>query len=257
MKYQDASLKRMLAAEYVLGTLHGRARRRFEQLLRARPDVQAEVSYWEQRLSELQCRFDPVTPRGVVWAAIEREIGLAKITVLSGVGTTELRPANREKASSARWLQAWAGVATAASVLLAFALYREVNRPLPPPQLVRVEVPVPQPLPYVAMLHPEGVDAQWLVTLSPERKLIRVSANGRYPINAGNECLELWVLGEDGTPRSLGVLPNDGNSEMPMPRGVTMPRSPTLAVSKEPIGGSPTGLPTGPVILATPAQRAS
>lgn len=254
MKYQDANVMRMLAAEYVLGTLHGRARRRFERLLRTRTDVRAEVQYWESRLGALQHRFEPVTPREVVWAAIEREVGADKVVSLD---SRRAPAAAVPPARSPRWLQAWASVATAASVVLSFALYREVNRPLPPPQLVRVEVPVPQPLPYVAMLHPQGVDAEWLVTVSPERKLIRVSANGQYPINRSSECLELWVLGEDGKPRSLGVLPNDGSTELPMPRGVSMPKDPTLAVSKEPIGGSPTGLPTGPVILATPAQRVS
>ncbi len=254
MKYQDATVKRMLAAEYVLGTLHGRARRRFERLARERADVQAEVRYWEDRLARLQHRFKPVTPRAVVWAAIEREIGVDKVVSLD---SWRAPAAEASTARSPRWLQAWAGMATAASVVLSFALYREVNRPLPPPQLVRVEVPVAQPLPYVAMLHPQGVDAEWLVTVSPERKLIRVSASGKYPINRSSECLELWVLGEDGKPRSLGVLPNDGSSDLPMPRGVSMPKDPTLAVSKEPIGGSPTGAPTGPVILATPAQRVS
>ena len=123
--------------------------------------------------------------------------------------------------------------------------------------VVRVEVPVAQPMPYVALLQPSGSQAQWLVTLSPERRLIRVSEMGDFPMDAARESLELWVIGEDGKPLSLGLLPAKGEGDMPMPRGMPMPKKPALAVSREPPGGSPTGQPTGPVIVVGPAQRAS
>ena len=63
MNYAQPRLKQMLAAEYVLGTLHGRARRRFARLLESRADLRAEVRYWEQRLAALQSGFKPVAPR--------------------------------------------------------------------------------------------------------------------------------------------------------------------------------------------------
>lgn len=244
MKIQDARLRQMLSAEYVLGTLGGRARRRFERLLLTRADLRGEVRYWEQRLAGLQRGFTPQTPRAVVWTAIERAIQAPAPAALPGRGPL-------------RFYQAWAALATAASVVLAFGLYREMQRPPPAAQIVRVEVPVVQPLPFVAMLRPGNSDAQWLVTLSPERRLIRVSAAGAYPIDRARESLELWVIGDDGKPASLGLLPEGAQGEMPLPASVAMPRQPTLAVSREPAGGSPTGQPTGPVIVVTPAQRAS
>jgi anti-sigma-K factor RskA len=249
MKVEDPRLKQALAAEYVLGTLAGRARRRFERLLTARADLRDEVRWWERRLAPLQHGFTPHTPRAVVWAAIERQINATKVTTLPTSAATVPR--------SLRLWQAWALTATAASMVLAIGLAREINRPPPPAQLVRVEVPVIQPLPYVALLRPGESEAQWLVTLSPERRLIRISGSGRFPLDISRESLELWVLGDDGTPRSLGVMPADGDGELQMPRGLTMPAKPTLAVSREPAGGSPTGLPTGPVITVSPAQRAS
>jgi anti-sigma-K factor RskA len=39
MKIEQAKLKQMLSAEYVLGTLAGRARKRFERLLKTRADL--------------------------------------------------------------------------------------------------------------------------------------------------------------------------------------------------------------------------
>ncbi len=246
MKIQNSTLKQMLAAEYVLGTLRGGARRRFQQLLALRSDLQAEVRYWESRLSALQAGFRPEAPRAVVWAEIDRRINASRVTALP------VQPAAR---GALNFWRGWSAVATAASMVLAFALYREANEPPPAPQIVRVEVPVAQPLPFVAMLQPAGADAKWMVSVSPERKLIKVSAMGGYPLTS-SECLELWVIGEDGKPSSLGLLPTAGEGEMDMPGGLAMPSQPVLAVSKEPIGGSPTGLPTGPVILAAPALRA-
>ena len=56
---------------------------------------------------------------------------------------------------------------------------------------------------------------------------------------------ELWVIAPGAAPVSLGLLGAD-------PLDVEYPRPPAgwiLAVSVEPAGGSPTGAPTGPVIL--------
>jgi anti-sigma-K factor RskA len=64
---------------------------------------------------------------------------------------------------------------------------------------------------------------------------------------AAGQVHELWIIAPDAAPVSLGLLA-DGplTVQYPMP-----PRGWTLAVSIEPAGGSPTGAPTGPVIIAT------
>ena len=66
--------------------------------------------------------------------------------------------------------------------------------------------------------------------------------------------LELWVLARDGTPRSLGLVPNRmGEMTMPMPANdPRMQNAVALAVSMEPQGGSPTHQPTGPVLCSGP-----
>jgi len=60
---------------------------------------------------------------------------------------------------------------------------------------------------------------------------------------------ELWVIAGDGVPHSLGLLPA-GGGRMPVSSAnrARLAAGATLAVSLEPIGGSPTGLPTGPVV---------
>lgn len=58
---------------------------------------------------------------------------------------------------------------------------------------------------------------------------------------------QLWLLPTQGAPISLGVL---------TPGQARLAQAKAFAVSVEPAGGSPTGLPTGAVIMAGAAQRA-
>ena len=64
----------------------------------------------------------------------------------------------------------------------------------------------------------------------------------------GNRSLELWAVPTSGSPRSLGLLP--GGSGTVALRGKVLAGADTLAVTLEPAGGSPTGLPTGPIVYA-------
>jgi anti-sigma-K factor RskA len=64
---------------------------------------------------------------------------------------------------------------------------------------------------------------------------------------AAGQVHELWIIAPDAAPVSLGLLTEAPLAvQYPVP-----PRGWTLAVSIEPAGGSPTGAPTGPVIIAT------
>ena len=51
--YRNPQLRDKLAAEYVVGTLRGRARARFQALLRYDPDLRRIVEEWEARLTPL------------------------------------------------------------------------------------------------------------------------------------------------------------------------------------------------------------
>jgi anti-sigma-K factor RskA len=73
---------------------------------------------------------------------------------------------------------------------------------------------------------------------------LRVTRVAGTPAPAG-QTHELWLIAPGAAPVSLGLLGVD-------PLTVEYPRPPAgwvLAVSVEPSGGSPTGAPTGPVIL--------
>jgi anti-sigma-K factor RskA len=62
MDYARPELADRLAAEYVSGTLRGPARRRFETLLAAHPQLRRTVREWEDRLMPLTTVIEPVPP---------------------------------------------------------------------------------------------------------------------------------------------------------------------------------------------------
>lgn len=235
----------MLAAEYVLGTLTGRARKRFEYLAKQYPQLRREVVYWENRLAGLAAGLSPETPREVVWAEIDRQINAKKVAAIPQSPRYNL------------W-RAWAIAATISSVFLGYQLQQQMAagpQIVEVPKIVTVKVPVLQPMPYVAVLQLKG-DVQLQLTLSPERGMIRAAMTGAAPVDLSKHSVQLWVFDTSGTPRSLGVMPESGAGEMPMPEGVAMPEKPTLALSLEPLGGAPGPLPTGPVLTTATAFKA-
>ena len=230
MNYDDPDTIDALAREYVLGTLDGRARRRFEGLLRSQPTVQAAVSEWDARLAPMNQEHEPVQPPASVWTAIQRRI-------------------SQDVGAPVPWWRAvglWQGMAAALAVLSIVLGLVLLQRP-----------PVPELPTYVAVV----VDAQnqpvWSVHLSPTDAQVYVQ-----PINpaqrAADQDFELWLLPADGAaPISLGLLPMDESRTLRLsaPAVQAAPTAPAVAVSLEPAGGSQTGAPTGPVLFSAPLVR--
>ena len=95
MRY-DAEQVDYLAAEYVLGTLHGPARRRFARLMTDRADIRFAVWRWERHLNDLAGGLTPHRPRRRVWKNIQRRIESSKT----------------EPGILQRWRGLWVAVAT-------------------------------------------------------------------------------------------------------------------------------------------------
>jgi anti-sigma-K factor RskA len=92
----------------------------------------------------------------------------------------------------------------------------------------------------------------WAVRTDPDGKIV-VTAIGPVAPAAGKD-LQLWALAPGATkPVSLGVLPRSG-SFVTSDAGLPHPHL-LLLVSLEPKGGSPTGLPTGPVLFGGELTR--
>lgn len=248
MKYQDAKLRRMLAAEYVLGTLRGPARRRFERLARADAALRIEQHFWETRLNRLALPVKPVAPAPTVWISLQRRIQSGNTTPLRRPATAQPKPVPM--------LRIWAGMAAAAAVVAVVMLTRPgpapVNAPAPPVAQVPLQPPAPT---FVARLKIPDSTMQWTVSLTPDRGQMTVAASGDYP-QLGAHSMELWWLSPQG-PVPLGLLPAQGGGKMSLPRELTAGGEIKLAVSLEPQGGSPTGKPTGPVLTSAAAVQAA
>ncbi len=73
-RYQDPEVYERLAAEYVLGTLQGAARRRFERLANERPYIRYAVEIWEERFNRLGELLPEEKPGAHVWQNIHHQI---------------------------------------------------------------------------------------------------------------------------------------------------------------------------------------
>lgn len=220
MKPDQAEVLDLLAAEFVLGTLTGAARRRFERWREADPFIERRVRAWEERLAGLAFRLAPLAPSPGVWVAIERRIG---------------------SAPPGRWRVTVAAAAAIAVLGLAFLLW----------QALRVEPPQAQ-----AVIASKAGETLWRIEVGADSGYVEVSTIGAvgYP---DQRSLELWALPPEAAPVSLGLLPASGHVRLALDdrQRAAVGLAANVAVSEEPPGGSPTGAPTGPVLYVAAIAR--
>ena len=227
------SVAHALAAEYVVGTLQGRARRRFELLARDDRELAAIVRRWEDELNPLGERVKPIEPPARVWAAIEARIAPQR----RGAADTEASSAEGFWSSLPFWRSLGMIAAGLASVLVAAVLWLSPERPADA-----------EPA-FVAVLTSSDSVARMVVSLhAPGELQIRMV---KPWAGIEGKSLELWVLPKNGAPRSLGLIDERGDTRIRLAAGdARFQGANALAVSMEPRGGSPSGQPTGPVLCS-------
>jgi anti-sigma-K factor RskA len=87
-------------------------------------------------------------------------------------------------------------------------------------------------------------------------KRVRIRVLGHADM-APDTAWELWALPEGGKPVSLGLIGTHETQTMMLPPRLAhiIDAARGMAMSVEPKGGSPTGLPTGPVLYQGPRIR--
>jgi anti-sigma-K factor RskA len=231
MRFTNETLRDKLAAEYVLGTMSARARRRFELYLRGNPQLRRAVAQWEIRLAPLNDALPAIEPPARVWQAIQARIRIGQ-TVRSGFWES---------------LSFWR-VSSFASALLALALIVLFAAPKP-------ETPVDTGRMVVIMndvaTRKPAMTASWEPGQGGSRTL-RIRVIGHAEMAPGT-AWELWMLPDgDQNPVSLGLITTHETQVVKIPQALAarLDAALGLAMSVEPAGGSPTGRPTGPVLYA-------
>jgi anti-sigma-K factor RskA len=221
MDYSRRDLADRLAAEYVLGTLRGSARRRFETLLLAHPALRDAVAQWQQRLAPLSASVVDVTPSDRVWCGIEARL----------FGERAASPVWWQRLSLWRGLT---GVATAATIAMVI-----VSSRLPAPQA---------PIIVVLGANPEAaqaLNASFVASITADGRALVLRPINDLALTPGR-ALELWAVPAQGAPRSLGLVRESGATTVL--RTQLLQDTAAFAVSVEPAGGSTTGAPSGPIV---------
>jgi anti-sigma-K factor RskA len=220
-----------LASEYVLGTLHGRARARFEKLLRDAPVLQVRVAFWERALTPLALSLS-CAPSARVWNAIAARVA----------------PNPPSRASG--WLERWFGVRTLAP--LAAGLFLGVAATLLGPTLLDPnaaglsETQLPES--YVGVL--AGVDGRAGLIVSSRRHGTVMDLKQVQPVTVrAGHTLFLWVIEADGKTRPIGPVPQGKFVQVPLAQTSEQlfAKAVELAVSIEAETAVPL-LPSGPYV---------
>jgi anti-sigma-K factor RskA len=227
MKPDNPEVIDRLASEYALGTLRGPARRRFERWRVNTPFVDQRCRFWEERLMHLAKGLTPVQPPRHIWPAIQRRLNL----------TT--------RQSALRRIRPFA---LAASVVLVVGLAALLYwHSLPDNRATAV-----------ATISAKSGDHIWeLQVFGNADRLVARAA--KLPARPPGSDYELWALPKGAAPVSLGILPAAGTSSrtLTLMQKQALALSAQVAVSIEPLGGSPTGQPTGTIVYVAPLRAPS
>ena len=221
------------AAELALGLLEGDDRAAALRRTLAEPAFAREVERWRAHLANLFAVIPEVSPPAELG---ERVIG--------GLD----RPSDSAPASAGRWKAFSLISSLAAASLLGVLLIRPEPRAAPPPAAVA------QPAPLVAAFTIEGKEAPVVAIYDSARATVRMPGPLLSP---AGQSAQLWAIVGDAPPRPLGTFRSAGvdSVEADAPGAAPIAPGTTLAISIEPLGGSPTGLPTGPVVATATLAR--
>jgi anti-sigma-K factor RskA len=267
MRYRDKfALQDRLAAEYVLGTLRGRARLRFEGWTRDDAGLRRRVEDWQARLNPLAEAVAPVRPPRRVWKAIEARIGAAAAAQDRNAGTIGPHARRAGFWESVSFWRTTGLVASgmAAALLVAIAVQKPqlVEVPVerivkvPVERLVEVESKKMQPA-YVAVLRDDAGKIVFLAYANRESNELWFRRIGMSN-PGGGMGYELWALPTEpgAKPRSLGMIPGveKGTIQLTAAADQALGSFPELAITMEPEKGSG-GAATGPMIAKGDCQK--
>jgi anti-sigma-K factor RskA len=219
--------RKVLPAEYVLGVLGREERRELAARIEREGDLAREVASWEERLGPLADGARPVPPPADMWSRIDAAIAPPSATP-QRAGLWQ---------SVAFWRGFGLSAAAVAAASIALLAYVGIKAP-------------PGSAPMLATLgQTSGQPGFVAATGSDGHSLIIVPAS---LLAADQRSLELWLIPSGDRPHSLGLISAGQPVRLTLPQDLVgrINTDATLAVTLEPLGGSPTGQPTSAPIAA-------
>ena len=236
MKYSRPELLDRLASEYVLGTLRGRAKRRFEQILAETPAARAAVRDWQDRLAPLAQSIAAVPPPARVWQAIE-------------LRTAPTAVARREVGGWRTWSKPLTGFALGALLTTGIVLMAP-ERFVSLDGLAQREQSLPQS--YVGLL--TNAQGEPVVLASSTRHGTRMSVKFLRPVDLpAGKVLQLWAMPRDAAPFALGRFgaakpPGKVEFELAASSEKLLSNVPRLVVTVEDAAAPPSSAPTNEIL---------
>jgi anti-sigma-K factor RskA len=118
-------------------------------------------------------------------------------------------------------------------------------------RVIEKEVPAARPAQFVAVFQKDEQSPAFLMSVDIDKRTVTVRQVAAERL--ADKSYQLWIATHPGAaPQSLGLLGNDYFTVQATlaPYDPAVINNATFGISLEPLGGSPTGLPTGPVIHA-------
>lgn len=230
----DSSRDEIISGEYVLGVLSEADRRKVEERMAVDERFSRQVRRWQRNLSQFNEDYQDQPVPADLFRKIEVRL---------------FEPAVDEtKTSMLRWLWSSASFWRAAFgvTLLAGVIGLSVDR-----ISARNERPAPA---MVAELSSNEGGLRLLASYDASTGLLNISPAAQR--ESAPKSLEVWVIGPDQVPISVGILAegSGGNLNIPESLRQKVSKDVVVAITLETFGGSPDGKPHGPVVASGKMQ---
>ncbi|WP_462148069.1 anti-sigma factor [Pseudoalteromonas gelatinilytica] len=218
MKYDDQTLLNLLAAEYVLGTLHGHARDRFSRLMRTSPRARYATSLWQRHIKNLENAIESNPPDQQVWDKITKRIDPIFLPT-------------QKKAKDPNYgiFKAWGAIATAVCIVLVLITWQPQES-------------FSDKITHSVTFYDSSNKPLWNLDISDHSILLKAASDR---IIETNYDYQLWIRLK-GYPNAIPIalLPKTDSKEIARnalfkPQNIAL-----LAISREPTGGSQSGSPS-------------
>ncbi|MTI44462.1 anti-sigma-K factor RskA [Roseibium hamelinense] len=225
-----------LADEFVIGLLDSVEQAEAEKLLETNAGFAALVEGSRRRFSELDDTVEPQELPADMWSRIS---GGLDDTAGDAAPQTDTAPetvvpfARPEKSARPRALIVTTAASLAASLILAIALTWNVMTTVEP-KVVAV------------LLNDDGQPVAMIEGTEDNRTLVTMLGDTEVP---AGQVLQLWTKPDpDGPPVSVGVFDTPQKTTLSAPALPSPETDQLYEITFEQPGGSPTGLPTGPIL---------